>query len=491
MLIRTPPGFLIKVAGILLCLLALLVNIPTQLAFAEALTKSLGEEYEWRELRTTNFAVIYPAEYDYLASMVVNIGPILDYEYERLATLFDTSLLTPITIRIYPDLNEFSKLNPLVRVTDESLSHSHIGVREIALIAQNLTINPQAWAADGLNAIRYELAVLFTQQLTDKKAPKGLLSGVGTYAQEPAYLFGLNLQLPTDLKSPPSMHFLLEEEKLVDNSQYTMGAASIVAFLVDVYGWPYFLEFLKQIATVESTRRAMIDVYEIDQLELQDYWKQYYSYYFESQGASHILYGYDLSPYQRLIEAGAYTEAASQLPDVIAFLEKLKNEESIKQAQALMDQARLGQEGNRLVYEARQSLQSQEYELCILYVNKATEIYNELSDQRHQNELDHFRSLAQEILDMHRAIDQIEVAVSLNSDTGKHVPELLGISQRMSEIGEGQGMVRANGLLETIESRQNHQLMVQRAAGIGLALLLIALRLWMLRWKSSPEAQLL
>jgi hypothetical protein len=491
MLNKTTRKFFFQLANMILCIFVLLVSVPAQPAFADSLSKSWRQETEWRELRTTNFAVIYPTEYEHLASMVIHVGNILDYEYERLAVLFETSLLTPITIRIYPDLNDYKKFNPLVRVTDENLMHSHIGVREIVLIAQNMTMTPIAWQADGLNAVRYELGVLFTQHLTDNKAPEGLLNGVGAYAQDPDYLFGRNFELPTDLEDPPSMRFLLEEGKLVNSPQFIMGAASIVAFFVDVYGWPSFLEFLKQIATVESTRRAMTDVYKIDQIELQNQWKQYYSLYFESHGASHILYRYDLSPYLQLIESGAYTEAVSQLPDVIAFLEKIKSEESLKQALFLMDQARLGQEGNRLVYEARKSLQDQEYDLSLLYVDQANAIFAELSDQRHQNELEHFRDLAQEILDLHSVIDQIEVAVSLNSQPNEYAADLLRISHRASEIGDRQGLQRANDLLETIEGRQNQQMMVQRAAGMGLAVLLVGLRLWLLRRKPSPEAQLL
>jgi hypothetical protein len=491
MLNKTLRGLFIKEAGIFFCLFALLINIPVQPAFADSPFRSWGQEYDWKELRTSNFAVIYPAEYENLASMVVHVGPILDYEYERLAILFETSLLTPITIRIYPDLNDYKKFNPLVKVTDENLMHSHIGVREIALIAQNMTMTPLAWQADGLNAVRYELGILFTQRLTDKKAPEGLLNGVGAYAQDPEYLFGDNFQMPADLNNPTSIRFLLEEGKLINSPQYNMGAASIVAFLVEVYGWPSFLEFLKQIATVENTRRAMTEVYEIDHLELQDQWKQYYSYYFDSQGASHILYRYDLSPYQQLINAGAYTEVVSQLPDVITFLEKIKNEDSLNQAQSLIDQARLGQEGNRLVYEARKSLQDHEYELSLLYVDQANAIFVELSDQRHQHELESFRSLAQEILEMHRVINQIEVEVSLTSDTSRYISDLFRISHKMAEIGDRQGLEKATRLLETIEGRQNQEMMVKRGAGIGLALFLIGLKLWLFRLKPSAEAQLL
>jgi hypothetical protein len=473
----------------LFCLVCILI-ISFQRASAESFFLPSDDEYEWQETRTTNFSIIYPSEYEQLASLVVFLGPTLDFEYERLSALFDTTLLKPISIRIYPSVVEFQKLNPLAIISDDQMIHSHIGVREIVLIAQNMEHASGDWRQDGLNAIRYELAVLFAQNLTDKKAPIGLLMGIGSYAQDPGYLFD-NLDTgQKNVSSPPNWRSLWEGTSLLNNPMLYVDVSSIIAFLVDVYGWPSFLAFLKQLSTIESPRRAFIDVYGLEQIELQDQWINYYPLYIESRGASHVLYGYDLTPYHRLIEAGAYTEAASQLPGVIAFLDKLKNEESVTQAQSLLDQTRLGQEGIRMASEARRSLQNREYELSIFYVDQALEIFAALADSRHSDELDSYRSLAQEILSLNNRLEQIEIEVSLTADPGRSVPELLNINQRMAEIGDSPGLERVNRLISATQDRQNEQIRVKQWAGIGIAFLLFILRVWILKWKKPAEAQL-
>jgi hypothetical protein len=473
----------------LFCLVCI-VMVSFQRASAESFFLPSDDEYDWQETRTTNFSIIYPAEYEQLASLVVFLGPNLDFEYERLSALFDTTLLSPISIRIYPTVVEFQKLNPLAIIPDDQMIHSHIGVREIVLIAQNMVLANRDWRQDGLNAIRYELAVLFVQNLTDKKAPVGLLMGIGSYAQDPGYLFDSLDAGQKNVSSPPNWRSLWEGTNLLNNPMLNIDVSSMVAFLVDVYGWPSFLEFLTQLSTNESPRRAFIDVYGLEQVELQNQWINYYPLYIESEGAANILYGYDLTPYHRLIEAGAYTEAASKLPSVIAFLDKLKNEESVKRAQSLLDQARLGQEGNRMALEARRSLQNREYELSIFYVDQASDIFSVIADSRRADELDSYRSIAQEIINLNNRLEQIEIEVSLSDDPGSSVPELLNINRRMVEIGDSPGLARVNRLISTVQDRQNEQLMVKQWAGLGVVLLLIILRIWILRWKKPAAAQL-
>jgi hypothetical protein len=490
MLLRSLARPHMRKAVLLFCLLWM-ISIPSQRAIATALPKPQADEYEWLEYRTVNFSIIYPSEYEQLAALVILLGPTLDLEYERLSSLFETTLLTPISVRIYPTIEEFKKLNPLALLPNEDVLHSHIGVREIVFIAQNMDFLGGDWQQDGLNALRHELAILFVQNLTDNKAPLGLQMGIGSYAEDPGYLFGRYGSDPMSLASLPYWRSLWEDPGMLSNPRLNLDVASLVAFLVDTYGWPSFLEFLNKLATVESTRRAILEVYDIDQAEMGELWKAYFPLYMESRGASHILYGYDLAPFNRLIRTGAYSEAASRLPEAIAFLEKINSKERLAQAQALLEQARLGQEGNRIALEARSALQAGEYELSTFYSDQAQAIFEPLSDSRHQEELDSYRAFAQEILDLNKRLEDIEVKASLEQDPGGYVTELLSISQRMSEVGDGPGLERANHLVESIQNRQNETIRTKRLAVSGIALLLLAVRLWMLRWKKPAEAQLI
>jgi hypothetical protein len=106
MLLRSLARPHMRKAVLLFCLLWM-ISIPSQRAIATALPKPQADEYEWLEYRTVNFSIIYPSEYEQLAALVILLGPTLDLEYERLSSLFETTLLTPISVRIYPTIEEF------------------------------------------------------------------------------------------------------------------------------------------------------------------------------------------------------------------------------------------------------------------------------------------------------------------------------------------------------------------------------------------------
>lgn len=479
------------IAVVLALLLPSLLVSPVQAAGDEARCLQDDIDIEWREVRTQSFAIIYPAANEELAHTVLDLyGRTLDADYARFASLFETSLPLPISIRIYPTEDKYYRLNELVPALEPGATHSHVGTREIALIDENITLDVD-WQQKALSALRYEVAILFVEQITDGKAPPGLQAGMGGYAGDPREVLG-NSQRLSAMPSEPTATWqsLWESPDATTDPDLMLQAMSIVAYLVDVYGWPAFVEFLEGFPTAAGYRQALVSTYGIELGAMQEHWQRYFPVYFEGRWRANVIYGFDLSLFEQLLAAGAYADAAQGLKEAIDFLEQLGDEEKAEQAQALLLQAQTGQEASALVRQARQALQSRDYENCINLALQAQQKYEQIGDQRRLDEIDTYRAWAQEVLDLWAEIDQIQARIALDSTTAS-AGRLVEIGQRLGELGDEQGKTLVNEMLSEIEARQRSQVMTISAAGLSLCLVLLCHRILVLRRTPPPEAQLL
>lgn len=481
----------IKRVCIILCLF--LLAFPVAPAWAATNVHTLtSSDGEWEETRTQSFAIIYSRDYEELAhGILVLYGNTLEQEYTRYQTIFETELLLPITIRVYPTEAIYYKLNPRAPEIVNAGTHSHIGAREIALIGENIAADLTTWQQEGLNAFRYELAILFGEQISKKKAPPGLLTGIGGYAEDPNILFNSKQSLKSDHSQPTQSWISIWDSAASDqNSLYITEATSIVAYLVDVYGWATFLKFLNNLPTSEGYRQALVTTYGIEFSALEDQWLLYFPIYIKGRWRAHVIYGFDLSVFEQLLKAGAYSDAYEGLQEAITFLEKIEDQEKLKQAQLLLEQAKTGQEAGILVSQSRQALQTGDYEACIRYADLAQQKLDELGDSRRFEELEIYRSWAQEILSLYTQIDKTKNSAYLLGSTRKAVDQLLTIRQRLEALGNQQGKAIVNQALEDInQRRQTQQTSVMIIAAL-LCFTLLGVRIRLSRQPIPPEAQL-
>jgi hypothetical protein len=155
-----------------LILIAALCGIVSTLAVPPAHAQ-VCTQLTWGETHTRSFVFTYQEAAPLGRELAERYGEALDAEFNRFASLFETSLPVPIMVRIYPNERDYYCFNALAAEIPVGQTHSHIGGREIALIAQNIASDPEAWEIEGLEALRNELAVLFRMPRTRPGAACG------------------------------------------------------------------------------------------------------------------------------------------------------------------------------------------------------------------------------------------------------------------------------------------------------------------------------
>jgi hypothetical protein len=443
----------------------------------------------WQEVLIGDYAILYPEGYENILGSLNKLfeGGLAD-QYPIFSRFFKTTLSLPITIRVYPGIESFYCLNVIALQVAPDDTHTRIGIREIALFGDRILNNFAQWEADGLNIFRYELGILFIEQVTNSKAPPGLLAGAGVYMMNPKDIFEQREISAGGIGKPQvTWRSLWESENTLTFPKERYQAVSIVAYLVEAYGWETFLRFLTDLCTSEGYRQSLASMYGIDFSALQQEWENFYPLFYQGRWRAHVLYDFDLSPYQTMIAGGAYTDAALGLRDVITFLEQ--NDQSVKltEAQALQEHAKSGQEASALVAQARLALQNKQHALSIQLADQAQAIFNGLGNLSRTEELDNYRATAREVMALQAEMDTLSKAYNTGAGSSDSMDRMIQISQRLAELGESQARASISSLIqeqEAAQARRQNQLYVRL---ILLILSLLGLRLFMLRLKPRPE----
>lgn len=464
--------------------LIFLILLGATLRAGTSATAQTCTQYTWGETSTRNFTFVYQQLFPLGADLAAQYGSQLDAEYDRFAALFQTTLSTPLTVRIYPFGPDYTCLNALAPAIPIGQTHSHLGSREIALLGEYISADPN-WATGGFDALRHELALLFVQSLTGGKVPPGLELGIGTYAEDPALTFEQHLSaapLPTDAPSV-TWRSLWEAPDVIAHPDAGLQAASLVAYLVDVYGWDQLVAFLSTLRTAESYRTALTDVYATDLGTLEDQWQKYYPLYFAGRWRENALYTFSLTAYEQLIAAGAYQAATEGLNQKIALLTQRGDQpDLLAQAQTLLATAATGLEADALARQAYQAYQEGDFPAAADFASQALEKYAPLHDTRNQDTLLTLQSRAEEILTLRLELDNLETDL-----TPAAASRLIEVAPRLSELGDTEGVARAEQLLAQINVQRQQQAVNFAIMGVGVGLGLLVLRIMLSRKKTPPE----
>jgi len=441
----------------------------------------------WQEQRTESFALIFP-EASADSELVSYIAAIADSEIELLDQFFGgVEISKPINLRFYPSELQFTCLNTDAPELPEGYTHARIGGREIAFIEANINLDLKDWQAQIQNAVRFELTALVITEITDHKTPAGLLTGAAGYLQDPNISFDRATARMID-KQPVeiSLRRLWESESAYGDPTLTLQATSSIAYLVDMYGWPAFLDFLHRLAYTDNYLEALIAVYANEPGALEEAWQQYYPYYLQGRWMAHALYSFDLTPFETLIERGAYLDATEELKSAIAFLETIDEPDKLEHAQSLLKRAQAGEEASALVRTSRQALLNKDYELAIQQGELASQMYAQLNDNRRIGEIEIYKDWSKEVLDLRAELAQL-IAQANPALSYADVPRLRDLGERLGTLGDGQSVEEINLLLVGIEQSHQEEISQQILIAVGLSLLLLIYLLITLRRKVRPE----
>lgn len=448
-------------------------------------------DYIWKELSSENFVILYTASQVSMAQDIeTQYLQMIEHELPKYVEAFGISLVTPITIRLYPTLTEYTCLNALAPLLSEDDAHSHIGSREIALIATVINRSPMTWEEQAVNALRHELAVLFGEQLSDGEAPQGLLQGLGGYFENPQDTFPQRFKAAGNITQPDrGLQRLWEEDHPPSNNLVLLQQTSVISYLIEVFGWDKLVQFLTEIGNAQGYRQAALDVFGVNVQEVEIYWVQYYPAYVEYRWASNVIHGYDLADFERLITAGAYSDAADRLGRISPMLALFGTAEQSQQAAVLLEQANSGEQAANLALEARQALLAGDYINAYTYAQEAQTRYQQLGDTRRDEEIGLYLSLATEVLTLR------EELVLLRGDGSPLDPvrsqRIAEIGRRLSELGDKDGMRQAQMAFLLLGTSHHDFVTWVTVIGLLACVFLIWRRVHAVRNNKGNEVQLL
>lgn len=442
-----------------------------------------------------------PLYADEVNALAQQYGPELGQAYLQLEKLYGTSLTLPLNIRLYADWPQFISLNSTLTPLLASPYHTHVGTREIALIGP---LPPGLLVSTaGVNMIRHELSGLFLDSLSANNIPPGLALGLNQYVEIPgdqaeAAAIRLRAVLPSgaagvlrwpDLMEGPTVHF--------DRDLASAQALSVVAFLVDQYGFEALLEVVRGLGEGHSYRSAMSGTFGGQSLEqLEAAWLQYLPTYVETGWQYNALYNYNLAPYEAALDAGAYSQAAEALDRLLPFLEATGQASALAQAQVLREEARQGLAARELTAALGEALQTGQYEQALDLALQAQAAYAAIGDAANASLAGAHADYLQQILTLRAELAAVQARAAAGPNAQVE-SELLVLVPKFQNLGDAEGERQAVETLNGLYAQQATQVEQRRdfsrqiitiAATVALALLALeAMRSLAARRRREPH----
>jgi hypothetical protein len=337
----------------------------------------------WQYNETTQDFTIYAAQHDPVAPQLDIYKQIADPVYEMESGIFGVSLPLKVPMYLYTDDPQFIAAVPAAQTDKNLYSGGDSGGVYIAiprmsgLKAPELTLN---------------LRMLMTQQIAATMSggnlPPGLLHGTALYgeaspAELPALVATLNQQAGAGRLSDWATLANTADPSLA-GQQY-----SVVAFLIDTYGFRQYRAFLTALgtpATHKDWRQALQSVYTSEgpaaATTLEAKWKAYLPQFIGGLWQQNQFTYYNIDQATQLVGIGQYTQAVTLLTPAIAFLQQTGTPKRASDAQALLSKARAGSEAEARVRDAQQALEGNDYTGSKQLLDQARELYKAIPDAK-------------------------------------------------------------------------------------------------------------
>lgn len=374
--------------------LSLLPGIAPPVAAMAALAPLGAPPGQWNEneATTSNRFEIYFARRDAVAPQVDAYKQVADGALDMMRDIFGTVLVTPVNIYLITDDAQFITLVPAAK--DDPARYSGIDRNGIYVsVSRSGGLKP----ADFARNLRGLLARETAAEMSGGNLPLGLLDGLERYAQAPpAELPALvgTLQAEVGADRLTSWNTLLN----LTDAPSAPQTYSVVAFLLDTYGFRTFRAYLTKLNTTKDWRQAIPQVYTntmappsgsgqpaasqpgetVTSLEVK--WRAYVPQFLNGLWQQNQFAYYSTDEATRAVAAGQYTQAVTLLTPAVPFLQQISNTKRAMDAQALLAKARSGAAAETTVRDAQQALEGNDYDHTLSLVKQAQDEYNAIKD---------------------------------------------------------------------------------------------------------------
>jgi hypothetical protein len=435
---------------------------------------------DWQELATQYFIIVYAnsIELDGVPQDCPACGPdpanqytaFVDEVYSDLADVFGTTVELPVNLRLFPTEESYRRVNLLAGETGSSGRKPTEGRSEITVLLPNLQERSQTQIT---NHFRQEMTHLFAAKLSAGKLNTGFQEGTGQYLEKPDET---NQAKVNELRTAVEQNTLyawaeLEEPPVfVENPHVAYPQAlSMVAFLIDRYGLPTYLNFIKVSADQPGYRSALEAAYGKSAGELEMEWRDYLPDYLNQRWQVNAVYAYDLSHLVELVNHGAFSDAETELLATVALLQTTNQSDVLAQAQGLLDRVQQGKLAGMLADDALRALRQGSYPETIEKGSQAITVYQQIGYHERIPEIQdhvHRANIGQ------KALDRL--------DNGENMLNSLSFFQAEREIYEATLLLQSLGNQAAAEhgiqllhrSTERQRWLAYAIVGVGIAILL-------------------
>jgi hypothetical protein len=417
----------------------------------------------WQELRTQQFAILYePAD----AATAQSYAAFVDGLYDEVAALFGHRTATPITLRLYPSLEAYQRVNPLARSLTGIVAHADYRRREVVVIVpQTRSQTPD----EIQNNVRHELTHIVASDLSDERLNVGFQEGLAQYVEHPSRELEAKIQLlrrAADAGALPRWSELDDRDSFYRQPERNYPASlSIVAFLVQRDGFARLREFLTISARSSGYRSALERTYGASPDALEQEWLAWLPSYLNGGYRQSATTAYDLSRAEGLLRAGDYAGAQKELADAVAWLKTTDQADTLRRAEELLARAGQGLAAGQIVDEARAALADGDYARAAARAGAARSAFDALGDTRQHTLL---AEIAARAARGQQAEDALAQAGALAG--AWRYPQARALADRAAAdfeaLGAGARAADARALRATLDARQSLLGMGLLAAGV-------------------------
>lgn len=356
---------------LLFVLLLLWMAAPTALAQSE----------DWRERATTDFTILYaPGSEDQAA----RYAGFADQIFDEVTGVFGHRVATPITLRLYPDLESYYVANPRARGIDGVVAHADFRRNEVVVI---LSQTQQQTDEEVLNNVRHELTHIVAADLSDNRLNAGFQEGLAQYLETATPELDRKLVL---LRAAQVNQLLLPWSAFDDRNAIYQNpdisypqTLSVVAFLAQRSSFTQVRDFVTISASTSGYRTALQRAFGATPDELEQAWIEWLPGYLNRDAPSAPVVGsYDLARAEALLQTGDYPAAQSELEAVLAGLRAAGQSDQLSQAESLLARSQAGIAANDLARQSHDALAAADYSRAGQLVAQAQDAYAALSDTR-------------------------------------------------------------------------------------------------------------
>ncbi|MFN8474805.1 MAG: peptidase MA family metallohydrolase [Anaerolineae bacterium] len=322
----------VRFARILLLLLLLLALAPAASA----------DGPDWQEVRTAHFVIATPDD----TAEAQRYAGFVDGVYDEMTAIYGYAVPAPVTLRLYPDDASYIATNPLAAHLPGVVAHatSSSGRHDISIDVQRT----KSMSSESIvNNVRHELTHLILADLSDDHLPVGWHEGIAQYSEKP--LDSDSAQNVRQIRRALAVDRLMTWDEInAPGGAYgnpTIAypeSLSMVAFLVDRYGFDRLVLFVKAMAKTTDYRVALEKTYNTSADKLEAGWRAYLPDYVDTRYAVHALYAYDMAPMRSFLEAKNYAAAKREAEDALPLLRVTGQTEQLVEAESILATAAQG-----------------------------------------------------------------------------------------------------------------------------------------------------